>query len=118
MFKKYSLLLLLILLLTSFDSTAQTQADMNQIANNDFKKADAELNKLYKQVMKILNENEKKLMIIAQKDWLKFRDSHCKFEIVQYDGGSIQPLLYSTCLTEQTNKRIEDLKAILEDEAR
>jgi uncharacterized protein YecT (DUF1311 family) len=57
-------------------------------------------------------------MILAQKDWLKFRDSHCKFEIKQYDGGSIQPLLYSTCLTERTNVRIEDLKAILEDEAR
>jgi len=118
MFKKNSLLLLFILLLTSVNSRAQTQAEMNQTAYNDFKKADAELNKFYMQVMKILNEKEKKLMILAQKDWLKFRDSHCKFEIEQYDSGSIQPLLYSTCLTERTNVRIEDLKAILEDEAR
>lgn len=118
MFKKYSILLLFILLSTSFNSLAQTQAEMNQTANNDFKKADTKLNKLYKQVMKILNEKEKKLMVLAQKDWLKFRDSHCKFEIEQYEGGSIQPLLYSTCLTERTNDRIEDLKDILNDKNR
>ena len=118
MYKKYSLLLLFILLFSSFNSRAQTQSEMNQTANNDFKKADTKLNKFYNQVMKILNEKEKKLMILAQKNWLKFRDSHCKFEIEQYDGGSIQPLLYSTCLTERTNERIKDLKAILEDEAR
>jgi uncharacterized protein YecT (DUF1311 family) len=118
MFEKYSILLLLILLSTSFNSLAQTQAEMNQTANNDFKKADAKLNKFYKQVMKILNEKEKKLMVLAQKDWVKFRDSHCKFEIEQYDGGSIQPLLYSTCLTDRTNDRIEDLKEILNDKNR
>jgi len=118
MFKKYFILLLFILLSTSFNSLAQTQAEMNQTANNDFKKADSKLNKLYKQVMKILNEREKKLMVVAQKDWLKFRDSHCKFEIVQYDGGSIQPLLYSNCLRERTNDRIEDLEEILNDKNR
>ena len=79
---------------------------------------DSNLNKVYKQVMKILNEKEKKLMIKAQKDWLKFRDSHCKFEIEQYNGGSIQPLIYSNCLTQLTNARIENLKEIIEDDAR
>lgn len=118
MFKKYSILLLFIFLSISFNSLAQTQAEMNQTANNDFKIADVKLNKLYKQVMKILNEKEKKLMVLAQKDWLKFRDSHCKFEIEQYDGGSIQPLLYFICLTERTNDRIEDLKEILNDKYR
>lgn len=97
---------------------AQTQMEINQTAHNDFKKADTELNKVYKQVMKILNEKEKKLMIKAQKDWLTFRDSHCEFEIEQYVGGSIQPLIHSNCLTELTNDRIEDLKAILKDDAR
>ena len=91
MLNKYSLILLLIVLSKNFDSRAQTQAEMNQTAHNDFKKADAELNKIYKQVMNGLNEKEKQLMIHAQNDWLKFRDSHCKFEIEQYNGGSIQP---------------------------
>lgn len=106
---------LLLLLCLSFNLSAQTQAEMNKIAHEDFIKADAELNKVYKKVIEVLNVDEKSLMIKAQKDWLKFRDSHCKFQIEQYKGGSIQPLIYSTCLTERTNARIEDLKAILED---
>jgi uncharacterized protein YecT (DUF1311 family) len=106
---------LLFLLCVSFNLNAQTQVEMNEIAHNDFKKADAELNKVYKKVIEVLDVGEKQLMIKAQKDWLKFRDSHCKFEIEQFKGGSIQPLIYSTCLTERTNARIEDLKTILED---
>ncbi len=83
-------------------------------AAKDFQSADAELNRVYKDVLKLLDENEKKLLIKAQKDWIKFRDSHCAFEINQYEGGSIQPLIYSTCLTERTKNRIDDLNAIIE----
>jgi len=118
MLKKFTFIILFIAFSKTSNLVAQTQMEMNQTAYNNFKKADADLNKIYKKVMKILNEREKKLMIKAQKDWLIFRDSHCKFEIEQYNGGSIQPLIYSTCLTEQTNSRIEDLKAILTDESR
>ena len=118
MLKKFSIIILFIAFSKTTNLVAQTQMEMNQTAYTDFKKADAKLNKIYKQVMKILNEKEKKLMIKAQKDWLTFRDSHCKFEIKQYDGGSIQPLIYSNCLTERTNTRIKDLKEILEDDSR
>lgn len=118
MIKKYTFALLLIAFLSSFDAVAQTQAEMNRTAQNDFKKADAQLNTLYQKVMKILSGKEKHLMIQAQKDWIKFRDSHCKFEIEQYEGGSIQPLMYATCLTEKTKQRIADLKAILEEQNR
>ena len=118
MLKKYSLIILLIVFSKTSSLVAQTQSEMNQTAYNDFKKADAELNQIYKKVIKILNEKEKTLLIKAQKDWLVFRDSHCKFEIEQYDGGSIQPLMYSSCLSERTNSRIEDLKAILDDKNR
>jgi uncharacterized protein YecT (DUF1311 family) len=84
---------------------------MNQAANTNFKKADAELNKVYKQLMSMLDKKEKQQLIIAQKDWLKFRDSHCKFEAAPYEGGSIQPLIYSTCLEDLTKKRIAEIKA-------
>ena len=118
MIKNYSFLLLLIVFSITSNLVAQSQMEMNQTAYADFKNADAELNQVYSKVIKILNKKEKKLLITAQKDWLAFRDSHCKFEIEPYDGGSIQPLIYSSCLTERTNSRIEDLKAIIEDKAR
>lgn len=101
--------------LVSFSLKAQTQAEMNRTAFTAYNKADAELNKIYKKVIGTLDEKQKLLLIKAQKDWLKFRDSHCKFDAEQYNGGSIQPLIYSSCLTEKTEDRISDLKAILEN---
>jgi uncharacterized protein YecT (DUF1311 family) len=116
MIKKY--LLIITFIFMSANLSAQTQAEMNQKANKDFVRADAELNKVYKQLIKILDGKEKQLLIKAQKDWLKFRDSHCEFEAEQYEGGSIQPLIYSTCLTDCTKNRIKDLKASLQDHDR
>jgi uncharacterized protein YecT (DUF1311 family) len=116
--KKINLWLLLILFLTNQSMDAQTQAEMNLTSQQDFQKADAELNKIYKEVMKLLDENEKQLLIKAQKDWIKFRDSHCAFEASEFEGGSMQPLIYSSCLTERTKARVEDLKSIFEDKNR
>ncbi|MBF4473509.1 lysozyme inhibitor LprI family protein [Flavobacterium sp. HJJ] len=100
------------------NSFAQTQGEMNATANANYKKADAELNKVYKQLMAMLDQNEKPLLIQAEKDWVKFRDSHCKFDASQYEGGSIQPLIYSTCLEELTKKRIAEIKASIKDRDR
>lgn len=91
---------------------------MNATSYADYKKADAELNKVYKQLTAILDKNEKPLLIQAEKDWVKFRDSHCKFEASQYEGGSIQPLIYSTCLEKLTRKRITEIKANIKDRNR
>lgn len=84
---------------------------MNATAYASYKKADAQLNKVYKQLMTILTKKEKPLLIQAEKDWVKFRDSHCKFEASQYEGGSIQPLINYNCLQESTKKRIAEIKA-------
>lgn len=111
--KKVNFWFLLILFLFNQNSFAQTQAELNQTAKKDFELADAELNKVYKEVIKLLSEKEKQLLIKAQRDWIKFRDSHCEFEANEYEGGSIQPLIYYSCLTERTKNRIEDLKSIM-----
>jgi uncharacterized protein YecT (DUF1311 family) len=115
--KKYYFITLLLLCFCN-NSFAQTQMEMNQTANTNYKKADAQLNKVYKQLMLILDKDEKPLLIQAEKDWVKFRDSHCKFEASQYEGGSIQPLIYSSCLEELTKKRIAEIKASIKDRNR
>lgn len=107
--------IVLIALMFSINSFAQTQLEMNQAANAKYKKADAELNKVYKQLISILTQSEKLLLIQAEKDWVKFRDSSCKFESSQYEGGSIKPLVYSTCLEDLTRKRILEIKASIKE---
>ncbi len=67
---KYFIIALFILCFSN-NSFAQTQLEMNETANVNFKKADTELNKIYNQLMTILDKNEKQLLIQAEKDWLK-----------------------------------------------
>ena len=109
------LYLLLLGLLTGCPVVAQTQSEMNHDAQAEYVKADAELNRTYKQLTALLDKKEKQLLIKAQKNWILFRDTHCRFEISTYEGGSIQPLIWSNCLTECTNARIADLKAAIEE---
>lgn len=83
---------------------------MNATASANYKKSDVHLNKVYKQLMAILDKNEKPLLIQAEKDWIKYRDSHCKFEASEYEGGSMQPLIYYICIEKLTKQRIAEIK--------
>ena len=114
MIKNYFFLALLMLCFSN-NSFAQTQLEMNETAHAKYIKTDAELNKVYKQLIALVDKDEKQLLIQAEKDWVKFRESHCKFDASQYEGGSIQPLIYSTCLEEITRKRIAEIKASIKD---
>ncbi len=40
-----------------------------------------------------------------------FRDKECAYETVGEEGGSIQPMEYSGCLTKLTRARTRDLTA-------
>lgn len=101
-----------VIIFLSFCNTifAQTQLEMNQTAQKNYEKSDKELNKIYSVLIKSLDKTEALILIKAQKCWIKFRDSHCEFEASQYEGGSIKPLIYSTCLDDLTKKRIAELK--------
>lgn len=105
------------LLLAFVHVNAQTQAGMNQQAQEKYLKSDKELNKVYKQLLGSLNAKNKTLLIQSQKDWIRFRDSHCAFETNDYQGGSMRPMVYSTCLQERTDARIKDLKASIKSRA-
>ncbi len=112
--KKY-IILLIFIVKCNFNLSAQTQLEINHTTNLNFKKVDTELNKVYKQLMPLLEENQKTMLIQAEKDWVKYRDSHCKFEASQYEGGSIQSSIFSTCLEELTRKRILEIKKCIKD---
>jgi uncharacterized protein YecT (DUF1311 family) len=109
------LLFLFVLLLASNRAYSQTQMEMNQTAAQGYYKADAELNKVYKVLMSKLDEKGKSLLIKAENDWIKYRDSHCKFEASFYEGGSMQPMIYSSCLESETINRIKELKEAIKE---
>lgn len=97
---------------------ANDQTTMNQCAGQNFKAADKELNTVYQQITARLKDNAdgKKLLVGAQRAWIGFRDTECKFSASGVAGGSVYPLIYSNCMTSMTKTRVESLKQYLKCE--
>lgn len=94
---------------------AQTQMEMNQQTNDSYRKADKELNEIYKQ---ILVDYKTDIVFIknlkaSQRIWIKFRDAELK---VKYPDrapgtyGSIHPVCVASYLEKLTRERTNTLK--------
>ena len=92
-------------------SDANTQAEMNICAGKEYKAADVTLNRVYQQLVAMLEPEEKSQLKEAQTAWIKYRDTNCDFVADQYKGGSIRPMIYGLCLAEVTSNRTSELKA-------
>ena len=82
---------------------------MNACAYENYQAVDAELSAVYQQIEKALPEDGKQVLKAAELAWSKFRDLDCEFERSQFEGGSIAPFVYNSCLEAQTNSRIQEL---------
>lgn len=113
-------LLLFITILTlsgGAHAAGDTQADLNQSAHQHYQNADAALNNAYRRLMNILSPERQQQLKHAQRAWLKYRDAHAEFQAAPYQGGSIQPLIYSQALIELTEHRSRQLNALYQDES-
>jgi len=107
-----------ILSLFSISCYCQSQAEMNETASKEYSKADAILNATYKLVLKKMKDSphEKELLIEAQRAWLVYVKAHCKSVASAYEGGSMEGMIYSQCLTEMTKERTKKLNEYLKDD--
>jgi uncharacterized protein YecT (DUF1311 family) len=108
--------LVMALMLAGTSAPAQTQSRMNQDACRKYQETDAEMNKVYQQV---LTEYKKDTAFIqklktAQRLWVAFRNAHVESlypkqnKLAAY--GSTHPTCRCLALTEITAARIEALK--------
>jgi uncharacterized protein YecT (DUF1311 family) len=86
------------------------QQSMNRCAELSYQQADKKLNQAYKQLTAKLEAPRVKKLVAAQQAWIKFRDASCKFESSEVEGGSMEPLIFSGCLTRTTEVRIKELQ--------
>ena len=93
----------------------QSQAEMNMCAGEKYKAADAKLNQVYRQLVSMLNAEEKLQLKEAQSAWLKYRDTNCEFVADQYKGGSIRPSILGFCLAEMAQNRTTELRNQIKD---
>jgi uncharacterized protein YecT (DUF1311 family) len=94
---------------------SNTQFELNQCAARARDKADAELNKVYRELMKDAGTTERAKLRAAQLAWIKFRDTQCDYESVGNKGGSIYPMVVSFCLARVTGARVKQLQEILRE---
>ena len=95
-------------------SRLQTQLDMNFCAADNYKVADAELNRLWKRLKPAYDRMGRgDELLQAQRAWLRHRDSTCKLEADDYRGGSIAPMVYSSCLERLTRQRNREFHSML-----
>lgn len=111
---KYLLLVFMLFAQTALH--AQTQLEMNMEAAAEAKKADAAMTALYKKLMATLDEKGKQLLLEAQRAWIKYKEAHCKSVANAYDGGSMQPMVYSGCIADLTRARSKELQEMLDDQ--
>ncbi|MEZ5737912.1 MAG: lysozyme inhibitor LprI family protein [Novosphingobium sp.] len=103
------------------------QQEMNWCAARDYEKANAELNVQWKKTATEMKRRDAEwdssfdkrpgyfaALLEAQRAWIKYRDAHCTSEGYLFRGGSMEPLIVSTCKTKLTEDRTQQLQFLIE----
>lgn len=108
---------------------AGVQQAMNICAAREFAVADAQLNaqwEITRAAMKVRDEQWDEALapewddrpgyfatlLEAQRAWITYRDAHCRSDGYFARGGSLEPLLVSTCKTALTKERTDQLREL------
>lgn len=87
----------------------QTQYEMNVCARDDHAKVDAQMNRDYNAYRARLSAEQAWQFRDAQRAWIRFRDLSCAYESSGVKGGSVYPLILSSCLAGMTRERIRQI---------
>jgi uncharacterized protein YecT (DUF1311 family) len=110
-----SVLFLLLLSFNLISASAQTQADLNKSACDEYQRMDTELNKTYLQILNLYKDDTLFLqkLKLAQRAWIAFRDAQLSAlfpaEETQTEYGSIYPVCRCQTLSELTVQRTAQL---------
>ena len=101
-------------------TNATNQMEMNFCAAQFYGYADEDLNLAYKLAMAQAKEMDKyiaadelpsaTMLRDAQRAWITYRDLACAAESTLVRGGSMEPLMYYSCLERETRSRTESLR--------
>lgn len=98
--------------------------EMQYCAEQDYNKADKQLNAVYKQALKTEADLDAQAaskaqagavasLKAAQRIWIQYRDAHCDTVGYEAQGGTILGQLLLTCKAGMTNDRIKALKGLI-----
>ena len=90
---KYFVLLLLLFPspVTAQCKEAISTKDMQDGMDNEWKKSDADLNRVYQESLKKLKPEQAALFKNAQRAWLTYRDAQCEADYKMFAAGTAAP---------------------------
>ena len=111
----------------------QVQQEMNWCAAREFDIEDALLNAQWKESVDAMKarddafaasdlgaydarEGYSESLLEAQRGWLRYRDAHCRVDGYTARGGSMEPMLVSSCMAQLTRQRTDELRALIATE--
>ena len=94
---------------------AQSTAEMLDCWDSQYKTADAELNRIYKEIMSRLRDTEKAKLRDAQRAWIPYKEKKGEAAAAQYEGGTFAGVAKLIALTEETQNRVAELKKTYRD---
>lgn len=103
-------------------ANAMTQTDMNICSYRDFQSADRAMNEAWGKAAAAAKAADRQgrggnfnRLLDAQRKWLAYRDAQCFAENgPREESGTIWPLQQNGCLTELTEARTKQLRAVVE----
>jgi uncharacterized protein YecT (DUF1311 family) len=99
--------------------TQRNTIEINDCASKEFQTIDLQLNTAYQELIKNLknddsdkerNQEARKLLITAQRNWVQFRKNDCDGVYKLNEGGTIRTAMYFKCMTGRTQQRIKELE--------
>jgi uncharacterized protein YecT (DUF1311 family) len=94
--------------LSCMDKSGGITAAMLECTSDEKARQDALLNQNYKTLMSKLSAKRKKMLLEAQRAWIKFRDANCNFYF-DPEGGTAALLAGNGCFLQATADRAKEL---------
>ncbi len=86
-----------------------TQTEMNDLAEQQYKLWDEELNSIWKRLKETMDDEDMARLTEEEKAWIEKKDEEVKAAGADYEGGSLQSMVMSTKAAELTKAQVYEL---------
>lgn len=103
----------------------KTQTEMTACASREWQRADNELNAVYMDLRQKLQSADQARpantrpvepsLVNGQRGWVAYRDGHCDVATLAMRGGSMEPTIRATCAATLTERRTEEIRALIKE---
>ena len=94
-------------------SSVTTTAEIVDCESSRLAKANADLNRVYGQLMRSQDTTGKQQLRTAETAWLRFREANAAFHANEAAGGTLAPVLRLTSQADATEARVLELQKML-----